>query len=93
MNSKDYKPLKEKFVFEEAKIGDLFSETVVDDFMNCLPPASYSASCAQLGEPYSHRLDRDTNTWKATYITFKKVKNGIWEYCGTCFHRKTVHIE
>lgn len=60
--------------YENAKVGDYVKQAVVDNAINCLPPASMTSMCSQLGEPYS---------------TFKRVAgdgpNGIWEYCGHCF--------
>lgn len=51
---------QENFNYSEAKIGDYVEQAVVDDAMDCLPPASMSARCAQMGEPYSHREDPET---------------------------------
>jgi len=84
----------EDFTFTGLKIGDLVSEEVVSDLMDCLPPACMRADCSQLGEPYSHREDPDTGKWRATYATFKRVKghwpDGIWEFCGHCFRGENV---
>ena len=78
----------------EAKIGDYVEQAVVDDAMDCLPPASMSARCAQMGEPYSHREDPETGRLRPTYYTFKRVAgewpNGIWQFCGCCFQGETV---
>ena len=69
-------------------------QAVVDDAMDCLPPASMSARCAQMGEPYSHREDPETGRLRPTYYTFKRVAgewpNGIWQFCGCCFQGETV---
>jgi len=76
------------FDYSKANIGDYVSQAVVDDAMDCLPPASMSSSCAQMGEPYSTRQDPDTGRWRNTYATFKRItsgRNGIWQYCGHCF--------
>ena len=76
------------------KIGDYVQQAVVDDAMACLPPASMSARCAQMGEPYSHREDPETGEWRPTFYTFKKVTgewpNSIWQFCGCCFCGETV---
>ena len=40
---------QENFNYSEAKIGDYVEQAVVDDAMDCLPPASMSARCAQMG--------------------------------------------
>ena len=82
------------FDYGIAKIGDYVDQDVVDNAMNCLPPAYMSASCAQMGEPYSHREDPDTKKWRPTFATFKQVAgswpNGIWMYCGNCFRGETI---
>ena len=73
------------FSYSTAQVGDYVSEAVVDDAMDCLPPACMTSECAQLGEPYSHRHDPDTGRWRATYATFRRVtdgRDGIWEYRG-----------
>lgn len=67
-----------------AKAGDLVEEEIVDQFINCVPPACMRSDCMQCGEPYSHEKDRN-GKYRATYTTFKKVVNGIYEFCGYCF--------
>lgn len=92
----DGKPIftQENFDYSKAEIGDYVEQAVVDDAMDCLPPASMSARCAQMGEPYSHREDPETGRFRPTYYTFKKVAgewpNGIWQFCGCCFQGETV---
>ena len=82
------------FDYSKAKIGDLVDADFVMNAMDLLPPACMRLSCAQVGEPYSHRLDPDTGNWRATYSTFKCLKGnwktGIWEYCGNCFRGETI---
>ena len=82
----------ETFHYEAAKPGDYVVEAVVDEAINCLPPAFLSSACAQMGCPYSHREDPKTGRWRATYATFKRCPDvpGIWEYCGHCFQGETV---
>lgn len=50
----------ETFRYEAAKPGDYVVEAVVDEAINCLPPAFLSSACAQMGCPYSHREDPKT---------------------------------
>lgn len=79
---------QETFSYADAKIGDYVEQAVVDDAMDCLPPASMTSFSAQMGEPYSHREDPDTGKWRPTYATFKRItsgRDGIWQYCGHCF--------
>ena len=77
------------FDYSKVKIGDYVEQAVVDDAMDCLPPASMRSDCSQLGEPYSTRFDPESGNWRSTYATFKRVSgafpNGIWQYCGHCF--------
>lgn len=61
------------FDYGKARIGDYVDQNVVDDAMDCLPPACMTSSCAQMGEPYSTRQDPDTGRWRNTYATFRRV--------------------
>lgn len=65
--------------------GDYVDEDVADDVLNALPPACMRSSCLQLGEPYSDRYDEEKGKWRATFLTLKKVADGVFEYCGHCF--------
>lgn len=96
---KDYmyngKPIltQDTFDYSSVQIGDYVAQAVVDDAMNCLPPACMTGECAQMGEPYSFREDPDTGKWRNTYATFKRVTSGteaIWQYCGHCFRGENV---
>ena len=85
---------EETFSYQKVQVGDYVEQAVVDDAMDCLPPACMTAACSQMGEPYSHREDPETGEWRATYATFKKVggkwPNCIWPYCGHCFRGENV---
>lgn len=83
---------QDTFDYATVKIGDYVEEAVVDDAMDCLPPACMSSRCSQMGEPYSHREDPVTGKWRATYATFKRCPDAkdIWEYCGHCFQGENV---
>lgn len=80
---------EDTFDYGEVQPGDYVEQAVVDDAMDCLPPACMRSDCSQMGEPYRHRLDPKTGKWRATYATFKRVAgqwpDSIWEYCGHCF--------
>lgn len=95
MNFWEGKPVldADTFRYEAVKPGDYVAQEVVDDAMDCLPPASMSARCSQMGEPYSTRLDDKTGRYRNVYATFSKVAdewpNGIWKYCGHCFQGET----
>ena len=71
------------------KVGDLIEQEIADNILDSLPPACMRSDCLQLGEPTSHKKDAKGN-FKATYATFKKVAEGIWEYCGDCFRGENV---
>ena len=79
----------EQFSYDTVQIGDYVAQEVVDEAMNCLPPACMTSECAQLGEPYSHREDPDTGRWRAVYATFRRVSESVWEYRGHCFRGET----
>lgn len=75
--------------FEKAaKIGDLIDEEIVEEFVNCVPPTTLRGDLVQVGEPYSHCYDPETDRWRASYTTFSK-EDGEWVYCGKCFAGKT----
>lgn len=84
---------EDNFEFEKTKIGDYVDAQVVMNAMNCMPPALMRLSCAQLGEPYSHREDPVEKKFRPTFATFKCVKgdfnDGVWIYCGHCFLGET----
>lgn len=85
---------EETFSYQTVQVGDYVDQAVVDNAMDCLPPACMTSQCSQMGEPYSHREDPETGKWRATYATFKRVDgewpNGIWQYCGHCFRGENV---
>lgn len=72
--------------------GDLVENDVVDDFMNCLPPACYRSDCAQLGEAHSTEKDH-TGKYRSTYLTFKRFDKETWEFCGYCFRGENISPE
>ena len=86
---------EDSFDYLTAKPGDYVTQEVVDNAMDCMPPASMSARCSQMGEPRSTALDDRTGRYRNLYATFRKVggkwPHGIWEYCGSCFCGETVN--
>lgn len=76
---------EDSFRTSSIKVGDYVEAAVVDNFMDCLPPACMRSSCSQLGEPYSMRFDSDRGEYRSTYLTFKKIEKDVWQYCGHCF--------
>ena len=77
------------FRYRDAKVGDLVTADVVMSAMECMPPATMRSDCAQLGEPYSHRIDDKTGKLRPTFATFRRIKGdftrGVWAFCGYCF--------
>lgn len=79
----------ENFHTDALIIGDYVRESIVDYFVNCLPPACHRRDCTQLGEAHSHRIDENGNA-RTTYLTFKQVDDDLWQYCGDCFRGENV---
>ena len=81
------------FSYSSAKVGDYVTQDVVDDAMDCLPPACMRSDCSQMGEPYSSKYDKRNDKWRNTYATFSKVcgqqETAVWRYCGHCFCGET----
>ena len=83
------------FSYSSVKVGDYVTQDVVDDAMDCLPPACMRSDCSQMGEPYSSKYDDQSGKWRNTYTTFSQIssqrhnntprENRIWKYCGHCF--------
>lgn len=64
---------EDTFDYGKAKAGDYVSQDVVDNAVNCLPPACMRSDCTQLGEPYSHREDPNSGKWRPVFATFKRI--------------------
>lgn len=71
--------------------GDLVEEDIVDELINCLPPACMRSDCTQLGEAYSHEEDSEGRT-KPTFATFEKIAEFTWKFCGYCFAGKNTPV-
>ena len=73
--------------YGELSTGDLVNGEVIHNLMDLLPPAYYSSSLAQVGEPYDS-VQADDGKYYPTYATFRLVamegEHEIWEYCGDC---------
>lgn len=82
---KDKEVLNWDYFFVDAlSPGDYVEEEIVSEFMDALMPASMRCDCAQLGEAHSIRLDENGKE-RNTYLTFKRVGEDVYEYCGDCF--------
>lgn len=68
----------ETFRYETAKPGDYVVEAVVDEAINCLPPAFLSSACAQMGCPYSHREDPKTPVGGRDLRYFQAMPRCTW---------------
>lgn len=75
--------------YKAAQPGDTVDEQIVNDFRDCVPPASMSSGYLQVGEAYDHMVD-ENGRWRPTFMTFA-FKDGVWVYCGCCFLGETVH--
>lgn len=74
---------KDWFYMQALEPGDFVENEVIEDLMNCLPPACMRSSCFQFGEPVSHI------NGKALYHTFTCVDKDTWQYKGRCFRGKS----
>lgn len=71
------------------KIGDYVDDKWVEDVRDALPPAYCTSEIVQLGEPYTSALNLETGEYESIYATYRKITDGIWEYCGHHFKGKT----
>lgn len=76
-------------LLQSGTAGDTVDEQIVNDFRDCVPPASMSRGYLQVGEAYDHMVD-ENGRWRPTFMTFA-FKDGVWVYCGCCFRGETVH--
>lgn len=63
-------------------VGDAVDEAMYDYFLCVLPPAHYSKTMVQIGEPFRHINNAPT------FLTLVKNQVG-WMYAGICFEGKT----
>lgn len=64
-------------------VGCLVDDELIDYAINVLPPVTMTYNMVQIGEPYSHRMDKN-GKYRPTYSTFVKTNEG-WVYAGHCF--------
>jgi len=88
-NGKEVVDKEHYFGLDAHEVGTYFTEDMVNTFMDVLPPACMRSDCSQIGEPVSCRID-DAGNNKNTYSTFKRIADGIWEYCGDCFKGENI---
>lgn len=68
------------------QLGDVVDQEMVDYFVNELPPAYWSDTLVQMGEPYSH-VEAG-----AIYATLHRTQRG-WEYAGHCLRGKHENLK
>ena len=78
------------FGIDTLNVGDLVEQEIVDDIVDCMPPACMRNDCTQCGEP-SYFAKDENGRCRDTYSTFKKIADRTWEYCGDCFKGCNVH--
>ena len=64
--------------------GDTVGEDIVDYFVNIVPPVTLRFDCIQAGEEHSTERD-DIGKYRATYLTFHKIEDGLCRFVGYCF--------
>ncbi|MEI7028437.1 hypothetical protein [Paenibacillus sp. y28] len=83
---KKYEDWGNSYLHDFLQVNDLVDEEFVNYFLNELPPAYWTGSIIQIGEPHSHVGGR------ATFDTLKKTPEG-WRYAGHCYIGDTEHRE
>lgn len=82
---------RENVDYSKMEIGDHVEQGVVDDALNCLPPAHMTSESTQMGEPHSHKWDDVNKVWRPTFLTFKReIASNLWVFCGYCFEGENV---
>lgn len=73
--------------------GDYVDQQIVDYFRDVLPPRNMWPGYLQVGEPYSHEINKKHGNYEATYNTFAfiGVAPNVWKYCGHCFAGEMKH--
>lgn len=76
---------EDSFDFSVVHVGDYVDDRVVENVVNCMPPAMMRDSCTQMGEPHSHLWDPLRRKLRPTFATFTRMSENIWQYRGNCF--------
>lgn len=77
----------------KIQIGQVTSDEVIDELLNCLPPKTYNKGLFQVGEPVDSDLESVENGYGhdvQLYCTFKRESDG-WVYCGNCRAGETIN--
>lgn len=79
-------------VFDDfCKVGEMVDQSIIDYFINLLPPICLKENYVQAGGVYVHTVDKDNNSFKPTYTTFEK-EDENWIYRGNCFKGKNIDM-
>ena len=71
----------------KISLGQSVADDVVNQLINCVPPAYHSHTLFQVGEAKDHDLQQPD---RKLYDTFEQSALG-WVYRGTCLLGKTEH--
>ena len=69
-------------------VGQLVSDEVVNELINCVPPAYHGGGLFQCGEAAC----TEAGTYKTLFDTYRQEKEG-WTYLGHCLYGQTEHRE
>lgn len=84
-----WKDSKEDYLTDYLHIGDRVDQSIVDYFINTLPPIVWNSGIIQMGERYSSDCKGN-----GTYLTIAKDELfGNWIYKGACLVRETINKE
>lgn len=84
-----WKDSEAEYLNDYLHIGDKVDQSIVDYFINTLPPVVWNSGIVQMGEPYSSDFNG-----KATYLTIAKDELfGDWIYKGACLEKETINKE
>ena len=72
------------FYIEALCVGDYVESSIINDLLNCLPPACMRSDCSQLGEVVFHTEDKN-GKHRPVYHTFAYVDEDTCKYIGCCF--------
>lgn len=80
---------EDHYYVDALEVGDYVESSIVDNVLDCLPPACMRSNCVQLGEPMTSRIDEEGRD-RSVYLTFSQVNRDTWKYCGVCFRGENV---
>ena len=87
----EWKKSTDEIFADFCKPEDIVDQSIVNYFINSLPPICLGENFVQAGGVYVNTLDKEDNLFKPTYTTFEK-EDGKWVYKGNCFAGKNVDM-